>query len=333
MLALYGLARHVVPYGQETRREFAFIAACLHVISPAGLFLSASYGESTFAFATFLGIYCYVRAQQSLPQQLHAYAAAWTLLSGLSIAFSALVRSNGVLNGTIFLFDAVTTTYHILKTRSAERIPHLLSTIIAGILLALAFALPQAVAYLEFCYPTPTRPWCSHIPPSIYTWVQKHYWHVGLFSYWTLNNAPLFLLATPMLLVLAATGAAGLLNPREIFTTRSPEDSKPETETPATDLTVHLLPRLALPQLLLSIMALTSFHVQIINRISSGCALWYIVLAALLGDPKRGINVAGRGSMVKSLLGSGRRMEIVVRLMVMYAIVQGGLYAAFLPPA
>lgn len=336
VVTLYGLVRHIVPSGRDKNRQIAFTTACLHTISPAGLFLSASYGESTFAFTTFIGIYCYVRARKSLSQQSLPPAVSWTLLSGLSIALSTLLRSNGLLNGTIFLFDALNTTQHILTTRSAARILHLLSTILAGILLALAFALPQAVAYFEFCSPTPTRPWCTHFPPSIYTWVQKHYWHVGFLSYWTLNNAPLFLLAAPMLVVMIATGAAGLVSPRGIFSessTISPasahDKSQSKSDDSTTDLTAHLLPRLAVPQLILSLMALTSFHVQIVNRISSGYALWYIVLAAALN----GSNQGGGGGVLGSIFGSRRRVEVLVRLMAMYAVVQGGLYAAFLPPA
>jgi phosphatidylinositol glycan class V len=75
-------------------------------------------------------------------------------------------------------------------------------------------------------------------------------------------------------------------------------------------------------------MATTSFHVQIINRISSGCALWYVILAVLVaGDD-------GRGPQQQGLLGLlGGKKEVLVRAMVGYAVVQGGLYAAFLPPA
>lgn len=340
VVTLYAFVRHVVPSGHDKNRQIAFTTACLHTISPAGLFLSASYGESTFAFTTFTGIYCYVRAQKSLSKQSQLSAVSWTLLSGLPIALSTLLRSNGLLNGTIFLFDALTTTKHILTTRSAARIPHLLSTILAGILLALAFALPQAVAYFEFCSPTPTRPWCTHFPPSIYTWVQKHYWHVGFLSYWTLNNAPLFLLAAPMLVVLIATGAAGLLNARGIFSessTISPasahDKSQSESNDSTTALTAHILPRLAVPQLILSLMALTSFHVQIINRISSGYALWYIVLAAALNALNEDGSSSGGGGVLGSVVGSRKRVEVLVRVMAMYAVVQGGLYAAFLPPA
>ncbi len=72
----------------------------------------------------------------------------------------------------------------------------------------------------------------------------------------------------------------------------------------------------ALSQLTLAVLATTSYHVQIITRISSGYPLWYFWLAAMLGSPKN----AGLGS------------KIVV-FMVMYATIQGALFASFLPPA
>jgi phosphatidylinositol glycan class V len=75
-----------------------------------------------------------------------------------------------------------------------------------------------------------------------------------------------------------------------------------------------LLRRLALPQLAVAALAITSFHVQIVNRISSGYPLWYMHLA-------RGVVADGKGA---------RRG---VRAMVVYALVQGALFAAFLPPA
>ena len=83
------------------------------------------------------------------------------------------------------------------------------------------------------------------------------------------------------------------------------------------------LPELALPQLVLAVTAAISFHVQIVNRISSGYPIWYLTVATWLLD---------RGSRRPS----GVRFDhsqIAVRSMVMYAMVQGILYANFLPPA
>ena len=71
---------------------------------------------------------------------------------------------------------------------------------------------------------------------------------------------------------------------------------------------------LALPQLLLAILAFTSYHVQIITRISSGYPLWCIWLASKATDEPK-------------------RVTVVIRWMIIYALVQAGLYASFLPPA
>lgn len=76
----------------------------------------------------------------------------------------------------------------------------------------------------------------------------------------------------------------------------------------------RIVTSLALPQLVLAVLALTSYHVQIITRISSGYPLWYIWLAFKLQDRPR-------------------RASLVIRWMVIYALIQAGLYACFLPPA
>jgi phosphatidylinositol glycan class V len=61
-------------------------------------------------------------------------------------------------------------------------------------------------------------------------------------------------------------------------------------------------------------MAATSYHVQIINRISSGYPVWYWYLA--------------------SFAWSDRRMfAVVLRGAVIYGLVQAVLFGSFLPPA
>lgn len=328
VVTLYALVSRMIPAERERKRGIAFIAACLHTVSPAGLFLSAPYGESTFAFTTFLGILCYVRAQEYRHlsiQQSHLPGSAWTILSGFCFALSTLFRSNGLLHGTIFLFDAIASLRAFLTAPDSRSLAQLTSTVLAGSLLAIGFALPQAIAYTQYCVPEYSRPWCSHMPPSIYSWVQKHYWHVGFLSYWTPGNIPLFLLAIPMLAVLFITALAVLLEPKDLLA-RINEASKPGSESEQ-NLFTHVSLQLAVPQIILAAMAITSFHVQIINRISSGCALWYVVLAILVADQRQGSQQGLLG-----LLG-GTRRQLLVRVMVAYAIVQGGLYAAFLPPA
>jgi phosphatidylinositol glycan class V len=128
-----------------------------------------------------------------------------------------------------------------------------------------------------------------------------------------------------MLAVLSITALAVLLEPQRLLASVI-GNSKTGSESERS-LFTHVCVQLGIPQIILAAMATTSFHVQIINRISSGCALWYVVLAILVVDCSDGPQ--------QGLLGmlGGRNKEVLVRLMVAYAIVQGGLYAAFLPPA
>jgi phosphatidylinositol glycan class V len=327
VVTLYSIVRRMIPSSRDRKPSIAFTAACLHTLSPAGLFLSAPYGESGFALTTFLGILFYILAQEkshlaSQVQPSPLSTAAWTLLSGFSFALSTLFRTNGLLNGTIFLLDALPALSSCLASPSFGNTLHLASTLLAGLLIALAFALPQAIAYSQFCLP-PSRPWCSHTIPSIYSYVQKHYWNVGFLSYWTPSNIPLFLLAAPMLAVLFITALVVLLEPGKLLASVNVKGG--EESEDGSKLFTHIATQLAIPQIMLAALAITNFHVQIIVRICSGCVVWYVVLAVL---------VVGGGEGEVGLLGLlGKRRELLVRVMIGYAIVQGGLYASFLPPA
>jgi phosphatidylinositol glycan class V len=83
------------------------------------------------------------------------------------------------------------------------------------------------------------------------------------------------------------------------------------------------LPELALPQLLLVLAAATSFHVQIINRIASGYPIWYLTVATWLVGQQPGLQKGKQSN----------RGQWAVRAMIMYSMVQGVLFANFLPPA
>lgn len=71
----------------------------------------------------------------------------------------------------------------------------------------------------------------------------------------------------------------------------------------------------------MALLALTSYHVQIINRLASGYFVWYWWIAG-------------------GLLETGKEMTTMRKLaldvtvfMAMYASIQAALYASFLPPA
>lgn len=76
----------------------------------------------------------------------------------------------------------------------------------------------------------------------------------------------------------------------------------------------QMVRNLAVSQLLLTLITFTTAHVQIITRISSAYPvwLWYAAMSFRKGDAMAGI---------------------LTKFMVMYAAIQGGLFASFLPPA
>lgn len=351
VLVLYRLTYELVPATDSTKRKIALTAASLHVLSPAGLFLSAPFGESTFAFANFLGLLYYVlacKADRVSSANAASSRALWTVLAGVCIGIATTIRSNGLLSGMIFAWDAAEELLHPSDlVESSRSLGRFAATVLAGVFVAVGFAMPQLVAYTEYCTSGNTRPWCSRLPPSIYSWVQEQYWKVGFLKYWTVNNLPLFLLATPMLAVLLFTGYIALQ--KMDASAAACRDSGAAADTEKKPF-ARILPRFALPQIVLAIMAATSFHVQIVNRISSGYPVWYIVLAIAIhassktvtrslvnpgsgAEPSENSAASASKTPKSSLSLSAKQLQWIVRGMVIYAIVQGGLYASFLPPA
>lgn len=123
---------------------------------------------------------------------------------------------------------------------------------------------------------------------------------VGFLRYWTLSNVPLFLLATPsLILLLYSSGTAiGQLWRR----------------TGQTDSGQWLVSQLAIPQLVLASLAITNYHVQVITRFSSGYPWLYIWLA-------------------KQICSGWRYAGPSLRFFMLYGLIQAALFASFLPPA
>ena len=157
---------------------------------------------------------------------------------------------------------------------------------------------------------------------------------VGFLKYWTLSNSPLFLLASPMLFVLiySAVWAWNTSDQTADIRKRGTESAHnaPTTKNlhaqSAADFEFaypDVIRRLSISQFLLAILALTTYHVQIITRLSSAYPLWYWCLASIILDDRK-IRLLGQKSSPA---------KITVQWMVCYALIQGGLFASFLPPA
>ena len=151
--------------------------------------------------------------------------------------------------------------------------------------------------------------------------------------YWTLSNVPLFILATPvmcLMIVSAIEPFSGLINPgcQYIFSARYQSRSMRVEKAVRDKEELHSLQlvykrSMAVPQLALALATLLSFHVQVINRVSSGYALWYIYAAEKIVR-REVIIVAGKRIDMGKLL---------LTWMIMYGTIQAGLFASFLPPA
>ncbi|KAJ4984620.1 mannosyltransferase [Stagonosporopsis vannaccii] len=327
VLILYRLLSLLVGTGGQQSR-IPFVACVLHTLTPASLFLSAPYAESTFSMLNMAGMLCYVESKASTESSSVRFREiAFKLSSGLLLALATTIRSNGLLSGLVFLYDVARYLPQLLLMRSnMHELLRVFVTCVSGILIAIGFIGPQYLGYLKFCSTSSPaiRPWCEHRIPSIYSWVQSYYWGVGFFRYWTLSNLPLFLLAGPMLWLLVYSsitflriGYAQPLHWRPVPHTTDALDTKPTP--PAT----CDLPELALPQLVLALAAATSFHVQIVNRIASGYPVWYLTVATWLTHRPSNLRIENQSN-----LG-----HWAVRAMIMYAMIQGVLFANFLPPA
>ncbi|KAI1211197.1 glycosyltransferase family 76 protein [Annulohypoxylon truncatum] len=298
VLALYQLGLVVCK-----NQRLSFIAALLHILAPAGLFLSAPYQESTYALLSFTG-YLFLAKGLLGPKRTFAHDVS-LVASGMWFGFAVTFRSNGLFNGIPF---AIALAKELTTSPNLTSIRRRCALLVGGLAIAVGFITPQLSAYQIFCFTQPSRPWCTSGMRSIYSFVQERYWNVGFLRYWTPSNIPLFLLAIPMIYILIKSGLEFIKLPLDLVTKES---------APADPIHLSLLIRsMALAQLVLAVLAITNYHVQIITRISSGYPLWYWWLAKVLSDPKN------------SIFGSN-----VVRFMVMYAAVQGALFASFLPPA
>lgn len=181
VLALYNLAKSIFP--GPSGSKMAFIAACLHVISPAGLFLSAPYSESTFAFLNFLGCLLFAKSF-GLGNHFDIYGDAFLAASGLILGTATTMRGNGLLNGLIFLEEAFRLVFALKDGLKLSILRRLLATGFGGLCIAVGFLAPQYIAYEEFCvnhtftsnYNHTSRVWCERQLPSIYSFVQDYYW-------------------------------------------------------------------------------------------------------------------------------------------------------------
>lgn len=184
-LVLYQLSLHL--WADST---WALVAALLHVLSPAGLFLSAPYAESPFSLLSFVGWLLLAKSctrSSSSSSAASLARDALTLLAGVSFGLATVFRSNGLLNGAPFGFEFLLTLYRLIEDVDHGKTPAYIKRLavlgFSGLFVAAGTLVPQFVAYQTYCTGSlhdsagvEIRPWCHSLVPSIYNFVQRHYW-------------------------------------------------------------------------------------------------------------------------------------------------------------
>jgi Predicted integral membrane protein len=178
VLVLYGLTKRVFGSEQTSGKAFCFLSALLHIISPAGAFLSAPYGEPVFSLLNFAGFYAYASALYNDRFGKSVVRDTQLLLAAAAFATATTVRGNGIISGSLFAYDCAALLFQIISDGiSVEVVHRLIITVLGGIIVALGMILPQYVAYTSYCTKeTLGRPWCQRLIPSIFAWVQAEYW-------------------------------------------------------------------------------------------------------------------------------------------------------------
>jgi phosphatidylinositol glycan class V len=174
VLVLFSLTSAVF---SESSSWLAFTAASLHIISPAGLFLSAPFAESSCALLSFIGCLLFTKSLGGNGPVTVSHDML-VLLSGVFFGIATTFRSNGILNGLLLLEEAFRTLWSLKIDSRISTFRRLIATGLGGLSVAVGFLLPQYIAYTEYCGNSgiSTRTWCERSLPSIYTFVQDHYW-------------------------------------------------------------------------------------------------------------------------------------------------------------
>ncbi|EGD81655.1 hypothetical protein PTSG_02370 [Salpingoeca rosetta] len=301
---LFKLTREVMGNERDAR-----VAAMLFAVNPALPFFGAAYTESIFALLVFSALY-------------------WLLLpASILFALATCMRSNGVVTAGFVVHFALCTS---------SSIPRALARACFGVAIIVApFIAFQAYAYTVFCIDRtgddghttvaydPPPPWCNSTIPSIYGYIQHHYWHVGFLQQYQAAQLPNFVLAAP---VMVASVAAVWTHTQQghnrttmMATTTTPAITRPPRTRAHCNATAGGFGDgrvfvVAVYHAFLSLFALLTMHVQVSTRLlasASPLLYWF------------GAHVFRTGAWWQG--------SVWLRVSLAYAVMGTALHALFLP--
>ncbi|KAG8689300.1 ER membrane glycoprotein subunit of the GPI transamidase complex-like protein [Ceratobasidium sp. 394] len=345
--------------------------------APPVIFRNA-YAEPFFAYFSFKGM---------IACHCHNY-----LIASLYFALATSFRSNGTVQTGFILYNLLARPVfedlisnlsgqaglnwlHVataaLRAIRQTRFLTAIHAFTLSVVVVAPFIAHQRLAYLAFCidldsaslstlYP---RSWCSAQIPSVYTFVQSHYWDVGLWRYWTPAQLPNFLLAAPMLLLVGGSSIMFLCTiwyRSQRGSVKSFTSNRTASSAPASLANLPLSPPMiltslpyALHALALSLLLFTTAHVQIALRVLPAATPW----AAWAGAALVMTGAQGQGSTVQHKIGGETHLRrtreglpvkvaakapgfwwtfashIWIGWSIVWVFVSSVLWLAFLPPA
>ncbi|KNE99023.1 hypothetical protein PSTG_07675 [Puccinia striiformis f. sp. tritici PST-78] len=242
---------------------YSSLVATLHIFSPSPSTQVVPYTEPFYACFSFLSILVLSSSNKNFKIKVGA-----ALCAGLATSF----RSIGVIQSIQFLPDWLTylKTYKRTKSYWIGLLRLTGQTLVLGSITCFPFIYDQIHAYLLFCVdPTAQRPWCSNRIPSIYAFVQSHYWNNGFLKYWTWNQLPLFILSFPIYLI----SFQGIIS-YYYYSSSTKTTTRRTTYLDNPEIRIHVL-----IQLFITLILLFNSHVQIILRQASTMPIIWWTLA------------------------------------------------------
>ena len=200
-------------------QRLAYLVFLLFCFNPASVFFTTAYSESLFAFCNFGGHALWARCSVSIfaprenNNQRQMLCLLISLVSVLPLWMAAsYTRSNGSINSCWLLLQGIGLVCLWIPKGSPRRgAMGLMLCIILSFCVVYPVFLHDAQGYERHCvllesdsFVTPS--WCLDSNSterrfSLYGYIQRQHWNVGIFRYYTWKKIPNFLLAAPILVL------------------------------------------------------------------------------------------------------------------------------------
>jgi phosphatidylinositol glycan class V len=204
--------------GQECK-TIAKMVAMAFCINPAGVFFTAAYSEAIFAMLNFTGYAIAAKGRYFAfkatfhpgdVSQNQAMLARWyPVPTNIVWALSSYTRSNGVIATTAWWCFIGLGTFCLRATSNTNArfiscITQFLYHLFMGMTIFIPVLYHDYRGYNFHCAQKSSiaPEWCDSTGRfSLYAYVQRKHWNVGLFRYYELKQIPNFILAAPVLVI------------------------------------------------------------------------------------------------------------------------------------